>query len=916
MVLVLFFVMAATSFLFAAAPRLFNRVSDDGLRYALRAAPAFQRNLGLALVSNLSPGSDGGVSGVRAEGEDLAEQFPPTLASLISERTMLVTAARFNVPDLPGYETHLSLRYQDGLTDATRLVSGRWPVDHGVPLRPVSVGDGSAGPDDEEQRRPVVLEAALSTATAAEIGVNRGDRLAVTMDDNDLADIFFEIGPTKVKVVGLYEALDPKADYWSGDASLLQVSPGGTSLDPILYAAAYIPADMYPSLSRSGMLFRYEWRFQVDPQRLHAGLVAQVQDDLRHLNFPAASSEVGQAGTVEFRSGLPTILDQYAAQRALSQSILSIAAIGPVGLAVGVLAMVAILLVARRRAALLLARGRGASPSLVLGTQLWEAILVAGVASVVGLLAAVVVIPARDSPLSAVLAIAVGAAAVLLLVAATWPTARRAIGQPQRDDPPVFRVAPRRLIVELTIVGLAAGGAILLRQRGLTVGGVGSNVGFDPLLAAVPALSGLAAGIVALRLYPLPVRGLGWLAARRRDLVPVVGLRMIGRHPAAANLPLLVLMLTAAFGAFSSVIVSSIDRGQVFASYLDVGADYRLEATAIGPLAGSLDPAAVAGVAVVAPGILDPAAAFVSDESQQATIYLEAVEPRAYEEVAAGSSADPSWPSAFLDAPSGAALGTDQNPIPAILSAVLPVGIANLAPGDMFRMSVSGKMMTFQLVQRRASFPGIGEPASFAVVPLNWVHAAFGDRPLHPSVMWLRASREAAGPLAARIAEQAASVRIVSRYDAYARLHDAPLRAAIANGYGLALLVAAMYLALAIIGAVVLSAARRTQDLAYLRTMGVTAAQALALTIVEHAPPILLALLPGVALGIGVAFLLEPGLRLTALVGTSGVPLFVDWSTLALMVAVLIVVVAAAVAAGTWVSRRARLVDALRMSED
>jgi putative ABC transport system permease protein len=124
-------------------------------------------------------------------------------------------------------------------------------------------------------------------------------------------------------------------------------------------------------------------------------------------------------------------------------------------------------------------------------------------------------------------------------------------------------------------------------------------------------------------------------------------------------------------------------------------------------------------------------------------------------------------------------------------------------------------------------------------------------------------------------------------------------------------------MALTIIGALVLSAARRTRDLAYLRALGVTAPQALALTIVEHGPPVLLALIPGVALGIGVAILVEPGLGLATFVGTSaGVPLFVDWAALALIVAALIGVVAVAVAAGTWVSRRARVVDALRIGDD
>ena len=157
----------------------------------------------------------------------------------------------------------------------------------------------------------------------------------------------------------------------------------------------------------------------------------------------------------------------------------------------------------------------------------------------------------------------------------------------------------------------------------------------------------------------------------------------------------------------------------------------------------------------------------------------------------------------------------------------------------------------------------------------------------------------------------------MSRYDAYAALHDAPFGAAVANGYRLALVVAAIYLALPIIGALVLSAARRSRDLAYLRTLGVTGRQALALTIVEHAPPVLLAMIAGVPLGIGIAILCAPGLGLGTFVGTNGdVPLFVDWPALALIVAALIGVVTVAVMAGTWLARRARLVDALRIGQD
>jgi putative ABC transport system permease protein len=355
----------------------------------------------------------------------------------------------------------------------------------------------------------------------------------------------------------------------------------------------------------------------------------------------------------------------------------------------------------------------------------------------------------------------------------------------------------------------------------------------------------------------------------------------------------------------------------VSASYLDVGADFRIETIGIGGLEPSLDPAAIPGVEAVASGIIEPSALFSSTPSQRVSIYLAAVDPHAYAEVAAGSPADPRWPTAFLAEPAGPALGTDQNPIPAILSAELPVGSSSLAPGDTFTLAVVGQSMTFRLVEQRVGFPGIGERASFAVVPFNWVQAASRNHRLAPSAMWLRAPGDVAGRLAAQVAVVTGSARIVSRYDAYAALHDAPLGALVATGYQLALVIAALYMALTIIGALVLSAARRSRDLAYLRTLGVTPRQALGLTIVEHAPPVLLALVPGVALGIGVAILCEPGLGLATFVGISGeVPLVVDWPALALMVAALSGVVAAAITAGTWLSRRASLVDALRIGED
>jgi putative ABC transport system permease protein len=909
---VLWVLVAATALVFAAAPRLFDRVADDGLGYALRSATPAQRDLTLADTDSIPPGPDGGVATLRAYGDRQEQAFPAAVEDQVTGRSLRFTTVRLLVANPPIAPTHLALRYQDGVTAATRLVAGRWPVDRGLPLRPAS-------PD--ESSPPAIVEVAFSKAEADQIGVSVGDHFAVSVDGSDplVSARRIEIAPAVVVVVGLFEPIDPASDTWAGDSSLLEASVSGSEENPVYFATAFVAAQAYRSLWSSSLPFRYEWHFQVGA-RLDADHVAGLRDGLRRLAASAGSTAGAAPGSLQVQTGLPALLDRYVAQRSLTEAILSFAAIGPLALAGAAVGLVGVLLVTRRRASLALARGRGASWRLVLGAQLWEATLLAGSAALAGFVAAEVAIPARDDPLSTWLTLAVGAVAVAVLVATSWPAARRPLGQLERDDPPILRVPPRRLVIELTIVGAAVAGAYLLRQRGLTASTSGDVARFDPFLAAVPVLGGLAAGILAVRLAPLPIRGLGWLAAQRRDLVPVLGLRTIGRLPGASNLPLLVLMLTAAFGAFSSVLASSIERGQVVASAREVGADYRIEVSGLGSLPSLLDPRTVAGVEAAAPAFVDARAPLLTFASQNASVYLDAVDAPGYAVVAEGSGADPSWPRAFLAAPLGADPGSDANPVPAILSSELPAGSSSLAVGGTFHATIAARTsvartLAFRVVERRATFPGLGGSRSFLVAPLGWIQAAYGAGFLPITAIWVRAPADAATALTTTIAASGTPARLVSRYEILAKLRDAPLVAAVPTGYGIALGVAAIYLALAFIGAMVLSARRRTQDLAYLRTLGVSARQSLALTAVEQAPAVVLALVPGVALGVYLAVVLEPGLGLATFQGAGGIPLFVDWAGLGLIVAGLIGVVAGGVAIGTWLARRPGWTDALRIGD-
>ena len=118
--------------------------------------------------------------------------------------------------------------------------------------------------------------------------------------------------------------------------------------------------------------------------------------------------------------------------------------------------------------------------------------------------------------------------------------------------------------------GLLAGVGASLRERGLLAASSATQLpAADPLIAAVPALAGIAAGLVALRLYPFPTRLFAAAAALRRDLVPVLAIRRATRAKGAGQI-LLILLATSAIGTFAAAILVSLDRSADAVAWHDV----------------------------------------------------------------------------------------------------------------------------------------------------------------------------------------------------------------------------------------------------------------------------------------------------------------------------------------------------------
>ena len=77
----------------------------------------------------------------------------------------------------------------------------------------------------------------------------------------------------------------------------------------------------------------------------------------------------------------------------------------------------------------------------------------------------------------------------------------RSLAASGRGDVVTGRRSPRRLVAEATVLIMVAGGVLALRLRGLAPG-----AGFDPYLSSAPVLIAVAAGLIAARVYPVPLR--------------------------------------------------------------------------------------------------------------------------------------------------------------------------------------------------------------------------------------------------------------------------------------------------------------------------------------------------------------------------------------------------------------------------
>ena len=890
-----------TAFVAALAPRVLARLADDAVRTEIAGVTASARNLVLQQHRLLPTGPDDDpLAEIRTAGEALEETFPARIGNLVADRDVIVESGRFRLQKETSDPAFVRLRIQEGVAEHVAYVEGV------PPTAAVEYVDG-VGPDS--QNGIPVYEAAVSSLTAAAFGIRTGDELFLVGDPGDpqmglsQQDVY-----AFARITGIYDVPDPEADWWLDDELLIHpviraLSAEIQLLDAALLIDEHTHGPLATYMDGIHRPLRYTWRSFLDAGRITGRSVPALITAFRKLQVAYPSANVTLSDDTALRTGMRALLEGHLARWTAAESILAVMALGPALVAAATLALIAILAARRRRVTMALARSRGASPRQVLGPTVAEGLLMALPTAGVATLLSVLAVPGgRLAPTVAAAAVVV-AAAVGVLVATVVPIARGRVAGAQveeRDRIVLGHVGSRRLVLEGLVVALAVGAAYLLASRGVRgTSSAGEVAGFDPLIAAVPALAGVAAGLVAVRVYPLPLRLVAWLARRGRGLIPVLAARR-ATEGGAASAVLLVLLATATVGAFAVASLDSLDRGADIASWQEVGAQYRISQSA-GALPATFDPASLPGVEAAAGAFQAIAPAGQSGPQ----VLYQAVEAASLARVLAGTPADPAFPGGFTTPGDG--------PVPAIVSRSLAESPRGVVAGEEFEMSIEGYTLRYRVVEVRDVFPGMPLDRQWVVVPREWFRAQAPAARILPVVAFARAPADAAPALRGAVAAVSPSIGVTSQAEVAAAVRGSPITNAVRSGILVAALVTAAYAALGIAAALALAGLARAVEVAHLRTLGLTGRQAFALVFAEHGPTTVAAFVAGGALGAGLFLLLRPALGLADLVGSPvTVPLVLDPVPLLLILGVMVAVVAVGLSLGAMLQRRVAPTAAIR----
>ncbi|MEV0585978.1 FtsX-like permease family protein [Nonomuraea sp. NPDC050310] len=834
-------------------PRAMQASFDDALRKDLRAAGADQIDL---TVRYEPRGGDSGISSheqFTQFDKAFRDELPPALSRIVTP---------------PGAGTsHLSLKSVNTpmVGTTTKFLNVGW-LSNGD--RQVTWVEGRAPAATKDN----VMEIGVArTAVGGQMGFALGATYRIGATD-----------PTTVKVVGVFEPKRAEDPYWRHNQEFLQINevvrPGAADAD--LYYTALIDASSLPALQDSDRRVVYAWIMGVEPGQVGTqgfdGLLDAMDDFTRELGLISPSFSPYVLDT-----RLKAVLESFMDELATAQTILYLLLGGLLVVALGVAALATQLVTERLDPTLSLMRARGGSLARITWTGTSVIALATLPAALIGYGLSYLV-PGGTTPIVH-LAPALVPLTALAFAAVRQANAHRSPLNERRGDVASPRPSARRVTLEILVIGLALGGAYMVRSRGLATDV--ATQGQDPFLLLVPVALTLAAALITLRCYPYPLRLVVRLASRGRPAVPFLGLTRAARARSFSTLPVLILLPALAVAVFASVISTGLTRTQTLAAWQAAGApitmrtDLEYDAAAIERIKQ------VPGVETVVPAQTGRVQLGIGTQKLE----IIAIDLAAYRDLAKDSPLDLPAP------PTG-------DGIPALVSPDLR-DRPKLDIGWQSRMTLTPK-------GEIASVPGFFHGSMFALVPFDANERA-GTRTAVNALL-IKGDAD--------VAALTAAAKVDSRVTTYAQRHAAIVEDPLTEMIQLALLVVTLALAayaiVAVIVSLVISAADRAAALSFLRTLGLSTGQAQRLTVLEVSPLIVITALVGLGLGLGLPAALGPGIDLSSYAGDLAVdPTDPDLLTPILLGVGLTVVAILGALVHTTITRRRTLGSVLRVGD-
>lgn len=900
-----FALVLVTAFLAAAMPRSVDRFEDAALRHTVARAKTQDR--GITLSDSYDVVNDPQAAALAPSSLDRVEtEFRKLVAPPVRLAGSGIYGARTGQeadvpnPELPRLSVHDPAAFlvaQAGIPAHTRVIAGRMP-------RPNPAHEASLS-----------VEAAVTEKTAQVMHLKVGQVVQVVGTGQSAM---------RVRVCGILAPRDAKADFWHEDPDLLgpvvnvPITPPGEEPKPYWQFTLLIDRTSTVSFPLLGTGASMYWYHPLDTSTLNAHNVPAVQRELSSFNSGPLSAHLQAATgstTIHEVGGLDSILDDFSKDRAAASPMLLVAAVGVGTTAFAVLLMAGGLAAERRRAEFALLRSRGGSLRGIGRRLAGETLAAAVPGGAVGVALALVLLPTQRWALP----VALGAIVTLVAVLALPLRAVLAVRRPRpggREDLATARPSRRRLVAELTVTVLVVGAVAALRQRGTGGGG-----GADPFLAASPVLVAVAAALVLLRVYPLPLRLLARPAARLTGAVTHLGLARAGRSPATGQLPLLAMLVALTVASFGGSVLAGVDHGRDRAATATVGADARMDSQVY--LAQQL-PAQVRkvkGIGQIVTARVEPNSA---DEVFSVPYSVIIADPAAYDRLTRAIGL-PAFPLKVFGDPAARRGGA----LPAVLS---PKLAAQLGHGHTVRISTALGIATIRseaVVPTTPATPG----QQFLIISAAQLAAQHPDAAKFSQYTDITTLLAMAAPgqridgkaLTRVAAHSTTTVSVLLRSQQRAALADSPMQHGTRRIYLAAVAAGAAYSALALLLSLLQAAPQRTALLARLRTMGMTRRQSRRLVLLEMLPQALLGSLGGVLVGLSVIPLLGPGVDLRALTfGTGprnlapvdfGLGLHADPWSLALPSAGLLILACVVLLIQVWLSTRRRESTELRAGD-